>query len=562
MSRAAIHHRLVRKIGAATATAALAASALAGCTGTEGASAPASAGMIAYLDYGGFGGGSNPQANYNPFLDATRLGATDYLFEHLMQFDNFSCDAKPWLATAYTWSDPKTLRFTMRDGVAWNDGKPFTAADVAFTFTTLKKYPALDNQGVWRYLASVTAPDPKTVVMSFSQPGASAFTLVNNVPIVPEHVWSAVKDPVTFVNADKPVGTGPFTVKSFTPQQLTIARNPNYWQADQVKVQELRFHKSDEGGQVDQLRLSRGEYDTNAMFVQDIKKTFVNRDPEHFHYWYPPGGAISFYMNLTKAPFDDVAFRRALSFGFDHKTITDKAELGYVVQASQTGLVIPGQEDWVPPGVEAQGRLPFDPDRADHELAAAGYAKNADGKRLGKDGKPLSFTFKVPGGYTDWVSAARIIVDNLRDLGIDVQLQTPTPEIYENDRAIGSYDTLFGVQGGSCNMFRNFAEPLASDQGAPVGTKAKSNFVRWHDPATDGLLDQLRTATDEAGQKQAVAGLSRIMVDQVPMIPLWYGAKWFQYSTRKATGWPNEKDPYASPSDNLLIITHLRPANG
>jgi peptide/nickel transport system substrate-binding protein len=50
------------------------------------------------------------------------------------------------------------------------------------------------------------------------------------------------------------------------------------------------------------------------------------------------------------------------------------------------------------------------------------------------------------------------------------------------------------------------------------------------------------------------------MMDQVPMIPLWYGAKWFQYRTARATGWPSEQNPYAAPSDNLLIITSLKPA--
>ena len=81
---------------------------------------------------------------------------------------------------------------------------------------------------------------------------------------MPEHVWAKVKDPITFTNAEDPVGTGPFTVKSFNPQQLVIERNPDYWQADKVKVEEIRFNKADAGGQVEQLKLSRGEYDTNA----------------------------------------------------------------------------------------------------------------------------------------------------------------------------------------------------------------------------------------------------------------------------------------------------------
>jgi peptide/nickel transport system substrate-binding protein len=543
-----------------TAVALAGALAVAGCTGTEQPSGPTAAGMIDYLDFGDFGGGSNPQANYNPYLEGTNLGAVGYVFEPLVVFDNYNCIPKPWLASEYAWTDPRTLRFTLRDGVTWNDGQPFTAEDVAFTFNLLKEHRALDTKGVWRYLRSVVATDPRTVTMTFAEPGASAFTLVTDVRIVPKHIWSTVADPVTFTNAENPVGTGPFTVKSFNPQQLTIARNPGYWQADKVKVEEIRFHKADGGGQIDQLKLSRGEYDHNAMFVPDIRKAYVDRDPEFNHYWYPPGGTISLYLNLTRAPFDDVAFRRALTTAVNRQEIADKAQLGYVTPASQTGLVVPGQAGWLPSDIPNQGVIGYDPAKADAALTAAGYPKDAQGRRLGKDGKPIEFTFKVPGSWTDWVHAAKIVVENLTALGFRVDLQTPTPEAYEADRAIGSYDALFGVHGGSCNMFRNFQEPLASDQSAPIGKKAASNFVRWTDPRTDQLIDQLRVATDEAAQKAAVAELARIMVDQVPMIPLWYGAKWFQYRTKKAVGWPNEKNPYAAPSDNLLIITNLRPA--
>jgi peptide/nickel transport system substrate-binding protein len=545
---------------AALATAA--ALAVAGCTGTEGDSGSASGkdGRVAYLDYGDFGGGSNPQANFNPYLAATRLSAVDYVYEKLMMIDNYSCKNTPWLATSFKWTDPKTLVYTLRDGVKWNDGKPFTAADVAFSFNLIKKSPALDNDGVWQFLTSVTATDPKTVTMSFKEAGASALTLINNTYIVPEHIWSKVKDPTTFTNASKPVGTGPMTVKAFNPQQLTIARNPTYWQAAKVKVDEIRFHKADGGGQVEQLKLSRGQYDTNAMYVPDIKKTYVDRDPTNNHYWYAPGGSISVYMNLTEKPFNDVALRKALVYAFDRDQIAQKAELGYVETASQTGLVIPGQQAWLPSSIPNQGKYGFDLAKADSMLTAAGYKKDAQGRRLGKDGKQITFAFKVPGSYTDWVAASRIIVKNLGSLGFKVNLQTPTPETYEADRAVGSYDMLFGVHGGSCNMFRNFQEPLGSSQSAPIGKKALSNFVRWDDPKTDQLLNQLRLATDVTDQKKAVAGLTTIMVDQVPMIPLWYGAKWFQYSTKRATGWPNEKDPFAAGGDNLLVLTNLKPA--
>ncbi|MFB9236522.1 ABC transporter substrate-binding protein [Plantactinospora siamensis] len=544
----------------AAAVATVAALAVSGCTGTEGKSTGGTAGHVAFLDFGDFGGGSNPQQNYNPYLEATRLGAFDYVFEPLIAYDNFHCEARPWLATKFEWKDPKTLVWTLRDGVKWNDGQPFSADDVGYTFDLLKQNKALDIKGIWRYLSGVQVTDPKTVTMTFAQPGASTFNLFSDIKIVPKHVWSTVKDPVTFTNAEKPVGTGPYTVKSFNPQQLTLGRNPDYWQADKVQVDELRFHKSDNGGQIDQLKLSRGEYDTNAMFVPDIKKAFVDRDPEHNHYWYPPGGTISVYLNLTKAPFNDMAFRKALVPAFNRQDIVDKAQLGYVKPASQTGLVIPGQEQWLPKDIPNNGIMGYDPAKADADLTAAGYPKNAQGKRVGKDGKPISFTFRTPGAWTDWVQAGKIIVANLNALGLTVRQEGPTPESYEADRKAGNYDALLGVHGGSCNMYRNYYEPLASAASAPIGKQAVSNFVRWQDPHTDQVLDTLANATDENAQKAAVGELSKVMVDQVPVIPLWYGARWFQYRTTRAVGWPNEQDPYAIPTDNLLIITHLKPA--
>ena len=553
-----------RFTAALVATITAASLGLAGCKGTEetGASGT-SGGRVSYLNFGDFGGGAAPKPNYNPYLDATKLAATTYLFEPLMVTEGYSCEQIPWLGTDYTWTDPKTLVFKTRQGVKWNDGEPFTAADVAFSFNLLKKYSVLDTQGVWQTgLSSVTATGDNEVTLSFSTPGASAFSTVSAVQVVPEHVWSKVKDPTTFTNAENPVGTGPMTVKSMNPQSLVIERNPDYWQSDQVKVQEIRFHKADAGGQVEQLKLSRGFYDQNAMFVQDIQKTYVDRDPKHHHYWYAPGGVIAIYMNLTEKPFDDVAFRKALLTAFDHDKVVEKAQLGYVESASQTGLVIPGQEAWLPDGIENEGKEPYDEAAADAALTAAGYKKDAQGNRLDKSGKPIKFTFKVPGDYLDWVAASDILIANLKDLGFDVEQETPTPAAHDEDRNTGNYDMMFGVYGGSCNMYRNYADPLASSRTAPIGKPALSNETRWQDPETDKLLGDLKVASDEASQKEAVAGLANIMMNKVPSIPIWYGAKWFQYDTTRAVGWPNEKDPYSAGGDSLVVLTHLKPAQG
>ncbi|MDI3418726.1 ABC transporter substrate-binding protein [Streptomyces luteolus] len=536
----------------------------AGCTGTSGTagSGRTADGLIDYLDYGDFGGGSAPQANYNPYNTATALGPTHYVFETLAVYNTTTCKAHPWLAAKWQWTDPKTLVLDMREGVKWNDGRPFSAKDVAFSYQLLKKHQALDSSGVWQHLSSVEATDADTVTMDFEKPGLSVLDRVLKVPIVPEHIWSKVKDPVAFTNAKDPVGTGPFGVKSFNPRELRIERNPDYWQADRVRVREIRFHKNDGGGTVDQLKLSRGEYDNNAIFVPDIKKSFVDRDPKHNRYWYPPGGSISVQMNLTKAPFDDQKFRRALTTAFDREKVINKGQLGYVRQASQTGLVVPGQDKWLPDGLKDKGRIGYDRSAAAAALTAAGYRKDSEGRRLGKDGKPLSFTFMVPSNMTSWLPSGEIVVDDLKALGFDVTLETPTPEVGNNDRDTGHFDMMFGAHGGTCNMFLNFSDPLSSKQTAPIGKPAPSNFVRWKDGETDRLLDDLQSAPDVAAQKKAIAGLTEVMTEKVPMIPLWYGAKWFQYQTDKAVGWPNNENPYAGPGDHMLIVTHLKPAGG
>src|SRR5579862_6241289 len=124
----------------------------------------------------------------------------------------------PMLASSYKWSNGnKTLTFTIRSGVKWSDGQPMTAADVAYTFNLTKKNSALDLTGSWSALSSVTASG-NTVTMNFSKVAVPYFYYIaDQVPIVPEHVFSKIANPVTDP-VKAPVGTGPYTMSKCTPQ--------------------------------------------------------------------------------------------------------------------------------------------------------------------------------------------------------------------------------------------------------------------------------------------------------------------------------------------------------
>ena len=514
----------------------------------------ASQGMIKELATGGFGGGTNPQSNFNPYSPNV-LSGSDLMFETLYIINGANCQETPWLASAYSWVDPQTLTYTLRDGVTWSDGQPFTANDVVFTFQMLQKFPALDANGIWQFTTGVSA-NGNQVTLTFNAPSVPQFYRLALVKIVPQHIWSTVADPTTFVN-DKPVGTGPFTFDSFNGQQLSMVRNPNYWQANAIKVQRIVYKGSQEG-QVDQLNMAKGVYDWNSMFIPDVEKTYVSKDQDHNKYWFVPDAPISLYMNLTQAPFNDPKFREGIAYAINRQDIVNKAVFGYMQPASQTGLVLPIQQANLAPNLPTpNGVIPYDPTTALAKLNAAGYKQDSDGNLLGLDGKPINFTFQVESGWTDWVQASSVLKDNLKGIGINMDVQAATPDIVINNRDVGEYQTTFGVPPGGCSTFRVFYEPLATAQTAPIGTKALSNAIRYSDPATDQLLSQLQSAATPQAQLPLIQQLQNVMMTQFPFLPLWYGPIWFEFRTANAVGWPSADNPYCSPRDMLIWLTHL-----
>src|ERR1700677_2954072 len=187
-----------------------------------------------------------PQAdNLNPFLptstDNSSDSNTDMIYEPLWQYNIVNPnETYPWLAVSRSLTnDDKTLTLKLHPNVKWSDGKPFTSADVVYTFELLKKYPALNTEGIT--FKSVVAQGPLGVQFTFATPSfAEEYYILNQTPIVPEHIWSKVKNPVTYADTD-PIGTGPFVLKSFTPQYMVLDRNPNYWQAGLPKINSLTY---------------------------------------------------------------------------------------------------------------------------------------------------------------------------------------------------------------------------------------------------------------------------------------------------------------------------------
>ncbi len=185
----------------------------------------------------------------------------------------------PWLANSYAWSDDnKVVTFTLRPGVKWTDGTPFTAADVAFTFNMLKKYPALDLNTVWAVLSSVTTDGDDKVVFTFKTAAVPYFYYIaDQVGIVAEHVWSKAKDPTTYQDAN-PIGTGPFTIARCTPQDVSYARNPNYWQPGLPKIAKMEYPAFTTNPPANEI-LSTGEAQWGGQFIPNLKAEYLSKRP-------------------------------------------------------------------------------------------------------------------------------------------------------------------------------------------------------------------------------------------------------------------------------------------
>lgn len=547
--------KTIKRIAAATLAVATIIG-VAACGGSNGSNGTEAASTSNQILYGGDAGSPTFVRNFNPFSSSRRQGI-NFMFEPLQVVNAIDGKATPFLATGGKIIDPQTIEYTIREGVKWSDGEDFTADDVVFTFNLVKENPALDTLGVWQHIDTIESTD-STVTFHLKEADIPAETIINQQLIVPEHIWKDVDDPVKWTNED-PVGTGPYVIDTFGPNQYTLKKNENYWQNDKVAVEKIVAPASNK-----QLDIVNKGYDWAYSFITDVDKTWVGANKQHNHYWFPPGGTVSLYPNLTKKPFDDVNFRKGLSYAINRDKIAKDAELGYVDGASQAGLLLPNWEDWINEDIPNQGKVEQDTDKALEYFAKAGYTQK-DGKLVDASGKQLELNITVPNGYTDWLRGMQSAQSQLGKLGITVKLTQPQPAAYTQAQNNGDFDLIVSSFGGTGSLYQDFNNLLNSEFATPVGTSASANFERYKSDEADQLLAQLRAAADEDEQKEIVDQLQQIVYDEVPVVTMFYGGLWGLYSDKNFTGWPSEDNPYAPPttwnSSMLLVVTNLKKAN-
>lgn len=241
---------------------------------------------------------------------------------------------------------------------------------------------------------------------------------------------------------------------------------------------------------------------------------------------------------------------------------------GKSTTASTTGLSDSAFKDWIDPAIAEAGKpwVTFDAAKANADLDAAGYKKNGDWRTM-PDGSEMKFAAIVPGGYSDWVAVLQIVITNLKDVGIQVELNTTSPDAWSTSIYTGDFDMSLSSGQRGATPFDFYRGTMSKTTTKPVGETATINFHRYVNEDADKLLLDFAGTGDIAEQKTISKQLQQLFVDNAPVVPLYAAPEWGLYTTRRITGFPNEQDQYA-PLTNLgnwptvlIVFRHLQPAS-
>jgi peptide/nickel transport system substrate-binding protein len=500
---------------------------------------------------------------FNPFNASDNLLSVGFTYEPLVYVNPLqNGKTTPMLATSWSWgAGNKSLTFQIRQGVKFSDGTPLTAADVAYTFNLLKKYPGLDLTGVWSVLSSVTASG-NAVTMDFSTVAVPYFYYIaDQTPIVPEAIWSKIANPQTNAITD-PIGTGPFLMSKCTPQNITYTANPHYWQPGLPKISKIEYpaYTSNNTANDD---LANGTAQWGAQYIPGIEAFYTSKNPD-YHYWFPPTVNVSLVPNLTNPLLSNVKVREAMSYAIDRSQVSSIGESSYEPPANQTGIVTPTFSSTLNSSALASWGSDYDPAKATSLLESAGFHMSG-GVMTNAAGQKLSFTVDNIGDYSDWVASMQVIQQDLKAVGIQITPDNLSNTDFDSDVYYGKFQlAYYDQQTFGPSAYYELNNWLNSANTAPVGQVAASNYERYHNASTDALLNQYATTTDPATQQSIMNQIQQVMLTQVPIIPVVEAVDWYQYDTGSFSGWPTPSNPYAQPSayeypDNEQVLLHLSP---
>ena len=249
------------------------------------------------------------------------------------------------------------------------------------------------------------------------------------------------------------------------------------------------------------------------------------------------------YLNMSKAPFNDTAFRRAIGYAIN-RIRSAKKPITVSYRLPINGII---------PGQQATGlthhcdiTYSYDPAKAREILSEAGYTWDSAGALVDPSGaKVPAVRILVGAGWTDFISMAQLISEDMKAIGVTMVIEQEPWNSYINSLMGGTYDTAicWGTGSGS-TPYDLYYRTLASEFGGKDGGQAESNYSRFASEVVDQALATYRASSDPDEQWQAIATIQREVLTKVPYIPLTDRSHFNCYQTATLAGWPTADNPY------------------
>jgi len=421
--------------------------------------------------------------------------------------------------------DGRTWTFHTQPNAKWSDGKPLTAADAAWTFSTILKFqngPTANSAGTTAHMASATAPNATTLVVTYKQPVANVLSQLQQVPILPEHIWAKYatgngKALTTFANPAPIVSGGPFMLVKYTPKQIVLfKRNPNYYgpkpHIDELGLQFFGTYDAEI------TALKSGQLDG----IETVPPTSVGTvKSAGFDVHQAPGNYFDDFI-INSNPQQEAShrellnplLREAFDYAIDRQAIVKTSLLGYGQPGSS--IIPPATGHWYNPSVTP---TPFNLTKAAQLLNQAGFKMGPNGVRIA-DGHPMSYTIIMPsdttGGYGD--RSFQIIQTDFKKIGVQLN-----PKNLDNSAAFSAI---------TANHYRNFElsmwdwVPLI-DPDFMLSVLTCGSFNVWNDTgycskSYDQVYQEQGAAMSPGKRQQIVYQMQRTVATQRPYLVLDY----------------------------------------
>jgi len=519
------------------------------------------------------GGGKTPSAGYpraqtlitsgtqwgniagmNPYTGNYAAGMVGLVNETLLRFDPLKGKYVDWLAKSASWSGKAQYTIVVRNGVKWTNGKPFTGSDVAWNIN-LGRFKTAFWNNLWANVKHIGVKGNKVVVNFKGTPNYIQWqNLMWNLPMISPVQGKAIKNAaqLTTYSPANPVGTGPYKVApgGFDPTtRVVYVKNTKWWAPAQ------HVSPSPKPKYVIDLVNTSNTNSLNAVLagVEDLNNNYlpgVNQlvDQHKVSTYYPAkpymlsANTAWLEPNTTHAPLNDPVFRRALAMSMNVGQVVSQDYAHLVRPASPTGL-LPTWNKYIDKSAVKKYGFKYGTSAAKKLLQKHGY-KLVGGYFQTKGGQPINLELSVPQGWSDWETARDMIVTSAAKSGIKITVKVKDYNTWASDRNTGNFDLVID------NNYQLSDNPWTYWNGIyhlPIinsGTgQTFANYERYNNPAAWKLVQKL-DHTSPANTKQIKSlndKLQTILMQKLPLIPLWYNGVWAQFTSKYWTNWPSAK---------------------